>query len=62
MGEALQADIFGSKDLNSIYGGRIIEHLVARRVDYVRCISLWIRRSIVLQCACMRESWSLRMR
>ena len=26
----LQADIFGSKDLNSLYGGRIIEHLVGQ--------------------------------
>lgn len=28
----LQADIFGSKDLNSIYGGRIIEHLVGQEL------------------------------
>ena len=26
----LQADIFGSKDLNNLYGGRIIEHLVGQ--------------------------------
>lgn len=28
----LQTDIFGSKDLNSLYGGRIIEHLVGQEL------------------------------
>lgn len=28
----LQADIFGTKDLNSLYGGRIIEHLVGQEL------------------------------
>ena len=28
----LQADVFGTKDLNSLYGGRIIEHLVGQAI------------------------------
>ncbi|MGB1311119.1 MAG: ATP-binding protein [Leucothrix sp.] len=44
----LQAEIFGSKDLNALYGGRVIEHLVGQEIyasqtSMLFNLNFWVR-------------------
>lgn len=50
----IQTDIIGTEDLHSVYGGRMIEHIVgqellARQYSALHCLNFWVREKNTAQ-------------